>query len=108
MSRYQPKNGPNSWQDQAEKGNLWIYLLPYIEQDNTFRLSALTNPRNPSIDDGATAANSFASKEVKIYLCPSDDSNKPAATWGNGWVVSNYVANHDAFHNPNDGVWMSA
>src|SRR4051812_42202719 len=54
MSRYMPKNGPNTWQDQAEKGNLWIYLLPYIEQDAVYRLSPLTNPRNPSIDDGST------------------------------------------------------
>ena len=23
-------------------------------------------------------------------------------------MVGNYVANHDAFHNPNDGGWMSA
>jgi len=108
MSRYMPKNGPNAWQDQAEKGNLWVHLLPYIEQDNVYRLSPLVNPRNPSIDDGSTAANALGSKVIKAYLCPSDASNQPNATWGNGWVVANYVANHDAFHNPNDGGWMSA
>jgi len=107
MSRYMPKNGPNSWQDQAEKGNLWIYILPYLEQDNVYRLSPLVNPRNPSIDDGSTAANALGSHVIKTYLCPSDSSNQPNATWGNGWVVSNYVANHDAFHNPNDGGWMT-
>jgi prepilin-type N-terminal cleavage/methylation domain-containing protein len=106
MSRYMPRSGPNAWQDQAEKGNLWIYLLPYIEQDNVYRLSPLVNPRNPSIDDGGTAPNSVASKTINIYLCPSDASAQPAATWTNGWVVSNYVANHDAFHNPGDGGWM--
>jgi prepilin-type N-terminal cleavage/methylation domain-containing protein len=108
MSRYMPRSGGNSWQDQAEKGNLWIYILPHLEQDNVARLSQLNNPRNPSIDDGATAANSIASKTINVYLCPSDPSNRPAATWTNGWVISNYVANHDAFHNPSDGGWMSA
>ena len=92
--------------DPHEKGNLWIYLLPYIEQDNIYRLSPGPSPRAPSIDNGATAPNSIASKTINLYLCPSDASNKPAATWTNGWVVSNYVANHDAFHNPNDGGWM--
>jgi prepilin-type N-terminal cleavage/methylation domain-containing protein len=108
MSRYAAKNGPNAWQDQAEKGNLWIWLLPYIEQDNVFKLSPLVNPRNPSIDDGSTAANALGSHIIKQYLCPSDSSNEPNATWTNGWVVANYVANHDAFHNPTDGGWMSA
>jgi prepilin-type N-terminal cleavage/methylation domain-containing protein len=108
MSRYMPKSGPNTWQDQAEKGNLWIYLLPYIEQDNVYKLSTLVNPRNPSIDDGATAAAALGSKVIKTYLCPSDATNSPNATWTNGWVVANYVANHDAFHNPMDGGWMSA
>jgi prepilin-type N-terminal cleavage/methylation domain-containing protein/prepilin-type processing-associated H-X9-DG protein len=91
---------------QGERGNLWIYLLPYIEQDNVFRLSPLQSPRNPSVDTGNV--NSVANKEIKTYLCPSDPTNQPSAMWTNGWVVGNYVANHDAFHNPNDGGWMSA
>ena len=109
MSRYDgTRTGGNTAQAQGERGNLWIYLLPYIEQDNIYKLSPLQSPRNPSIDDGATAPNSLGAKEIKTYLCPSDPTNQPAATWTNGWVVGNYVANHDAFHNPNDGGWMSA
>jgi len=102
------KRGGIPSQDQAEKGNLWVHLLPYIEQDNVYKLSELHNPRNPSIDDGSTAAQALGSHVIKTYLCPSDGTNLPAATWTNGWVVANYVANHDAFHNPNDGGWMSA
>jgi len=108
MSRYDgARTGANSWQAQGERSNLWISLLPHIEQDNVYRLSALQSPRNPSIDDGATAANSLGSKTIKTYQCPSDPSNQPSETWANGWVVANYVANHDAFHNPDDGGWMS-
>jgi prepilin-type processing-associated H-X9-DG protein len=95
---------------QGERGNLWIYLLPYIEQDNVAKLSVLHSPRNPSIDNSAglnEAVNSIASKTIPTYLCPSDASNQPTALWSDGWTVGNYVANHDAFHNPNDGGWMS-
>src|SRR5262249_45576974 len=49
----------------------------------------------------------LASKVIKTYLCPSDATNDPPETWTNGWVVSNYIGNHDAFHNPRDGGWMS-
>jgi prepilin-type N-terminal cleavage/methylation domain-containing protein/prepilin-type processing-associated H-X9-DG protein len=106
MSRCGSPN--NDCADPFEKGNLWIYLLPYIEQENVYKLSPPPgpSPRSPSIDNGATAMNSLASKIIKTYLCPSDPNNEPAPTWTNGWVVSNYVANHDAFHNPNDGGWM--
>jgi len=107
MCRYDgSKTGGVASDPQGERGNLWIYLLPYIEQDNIAKLSVLNSPRNPSIDTGNV--NSIAGKEIKIYLCPSDGSNKPSALWANGWVVGNYVANHDAFHNPNDGGTLSA
>ncbi len=109
MSRFdRAQTGPLTNQAQGERSNLWIHLLPHIEQDNVAKLSFLNSPRNPSIDDGSTAPNSIASKAIKTYLCPSDPSNQPSATWNNGWQVSNYVANHDAFHNPEDGGWMSA
>jgi prepilin-type N-terminal cleavage/methylation domain-containing protein/prepilin-type processing-associated H-X9-DG protein len=106
MCRYDgTKTSPSTGTDVGEKGNLFIYLLPYIEQDNIAKLSVLNSPRNPSVDTGDLR--SIANKEVKIYLCPSDATNKPTALWTNGWVVGNYVANHDAFHNPNDGGTLS-
>jgi prepilin-type N-terminal cleavage/methylation domain-containing protein len=109
MSRYDgTRTGAVPSQAQGERGNLWIYILPFIEQDNIYKLSDLQSPRNPSIDDGATAANSLASKTIQTYLCPSDPSTEPPPTWTNGWVVASYAANHDAFHNPQDGGWMSA
>ena len=42
MSRYDgPRTGAIPSQAQGETVNLWIYLLPYIEQDNVYKLSAL-------------------------------------------------------------------
>jgi prepilin-type N-terminal cleavage/methylation domain-containing protein len=108
LSRYDgSRMGGVPSQAQGERGNLWIYILPYIEQEAVYKLSDLPSPRNPSIDDPATAPRSLGSKVIKTYLCPSDATNDPPETWTDGWVVSNYVANHDAFHNPNDGGWMS-
>ena len=102
MSRYTPASGARP----EEKGNLWIYLLPHIEQDNIYKLSPGPSPRAPAVDSGDPL--SIANKTINTYLCPSDSSNQPSATWTNGWVISNYVANHDAFHNPADGGNMSA
>jgi prepilin-type N-terminal cleavage/methylation domain-containing protein/prepilin-type processing-associated H-X9-DG protein len=81
-------------------------LLPFIEQDAVFRLSPAQDVKNPNIDDAATAANSPASKVIKTYLCPSEDSNTDPATWTNGWVVGNYAANQEVFgeQNPNPAL----
>jgi prepilin-type N-terminal cleavage/methylation domain-containing protein/prepilin-type processing-associated H-X9-DG protein len=106
MSRY--TSAALTGTGHEEKGNLWYYILPYLEQDNVYNLSPWRNVRDPAIDDGNTAMYAFGSKVIKTYLCPSDATNVPAPTWTNGWVVGNYVANHDAFHNPSDGGWMSA
>src|SRR5262245_38504872 len=106
MSRW-ASDTPAAATGTEERANLWYYLLPYIEQEAVYKMSPFKNVRNPSIDNAATAMNAYGAQIIKIYLCPSDPSNTPAATWTNGWVVGNYVANHDAFHNPNDGGWMS-
>jgi prepilin-type processing-associated H-X9-DG protein len=105
MSRY--SNSAQSGTGREERGNLWYYILPQLEQDSIYRMSPYRSVRDPSIDDASTAANAYGSKEMKMYICPSDSSNQPTSTWSNGWVVANYVANHDAFHNPTDGGWMS-
>jgi len=111
MSRYDgSKTGPNFFDDQGQRENLWVAILPYIERTDLYNMSYLHSPRNPSIDNSSgnyTANNSFASKTVKTYLCPSDPTQQPIQQWTDGWVVGNYVANHDAFHNPTDGGWMS-
>ena len=88
MSRY-TNNGvvTIAGQDPGEKSNLWISLLPFIEQDNIYKQSNGPNPRNPSIDDATTAPRALGSKVINIYLCPSDANNKPNATWTNGWEI---------------------
>jgi len=105
--KFPPMGRANPGAPDTPRSNLWISLLPYVEQDNVYKMSPGPSPRVPSIDDPATAANSLASKTINVYLCPSDPTRDPVNQWTNGWVVGNYVANHDAFHNPTDGGWMS-
>ncbi len=73
-------------------GNWAIYILPYIEQENLFRLYN----DNLSNEDPANAAVRVA--RVKIYECPSDLNagrvEKPASGPGSGldYVHSSYRA----------------
>jgi prepilin-type N-terminal cleavage/methylation domain-containing protein/prepilin-type processing-associated H-X9-DG protein len=88
-------------------GSLFYFLLPYIEQDNLFKLGAApgdnTGSAQPDAYWGSAATpawnslNTPGANAVKTYMCPSDPNNVPAATWTNGWVVGNYAYNHDAF-----------
>jgi len=96
-------------------GTLFYWLLPYIEQDNVYKLGNLpgdnTGDPQPDAYWGSAATPQFgslntpAANTIKSYLCPSDANNQPAPTWTNGWVVGNYAYNHDAFGNANDGGW---
>ncbi len=69
-------------------------LLPYIEQDNIFKLidfNVLWNdPKNaPALG-----------MVVPIYLCPSD----PVRTTPPGWAGTNYEPNEGSTMNPNNGA----
>lgn len=100
LVRYKPAAINNGYE---EKNNVWISLLPFIEQANVYKLSPGPDPRVPSIDDAATAANSLGSKVIQTYLCPTDPTTEPPPTWTNGWVVSSYAANYDAWSSLQDG-----
>ncbi len=89
-------------------GTLFYFVLPYIEQKAIFEmgnLPAATSNHKPNAygDNFANASVTAGANIITTYLCPSDDNNKPAPTWTNGWVVGNYAYNHDAFGNPTDG-----
>ncbi len=59
---------------------VFVYLLPYIEQDNTYRLLRQDLPSdylNPSVVYppwwNYASANTAAQTRIRTYLCPSDD-----------------------------------
>jgi prepilin-type N-terminal cleavage/methylation domain-containing protein/prepilin-type processing-associated H-X9-DG protein len=78
-------------------GNVFYFLLPYLEQDNVYNLHsnqyAWTYLGEP--DPGP-----IVSSTIKIYLCPSDPGNEPVQMWSGGWAAGNYVANYQVFANP--------
>jgi prepilin-type N-terminal cleavage/methylation domain-containing protein len=94
-----PASGPfPSSASNGANGNVFYWLLPFIEQDNLYKLH-----QNPSyawrlgneVDPGP-----IVSATVKTYLCPSDAKNQPVQMWSGGWAGGNYVANYQVFGNP--------
>jgi prepilin-type N-terminal cleavage/methylation domain-containing protein/prepilin-type processing-associated H-X9-DG protein len=79
------------------RGNIFYWLLPYIEQDNIYNLHptyyAWTQP-------GETDPGPIVQQTIKAYLCPSDGTNEPVQMWTNGWAAGNYVANWQVFADP--------
>jgi prepilin-type N-terminal cleavage/methylation domain-containing protein/prepilin-type processing-associated H-X9-DG protein len=103
---------PAGYADQSAKGgtgSLFYFILPYMEQDNIFKLGAVppinTNPQPDAYWGNFADMRTPAANTIKTYLCPSDATNQPTPTWTNGWVVGNYAYNHDAFNNPGDPWW---
>jgi prepilin-type N-terminal cleavage/methylation domain-containing protein len=81
----------------GNNGNLFYWLLPYIEQDNVYKLHptaySWTMP-------GETDPGPIVNQKIKTYLCPSDPNNDPVQMWSGGWAAGNYVANYQVFANP--------
>jgi prepilin-type N-terminal cleavage/methylation domain-containing protein len=79
------------------QGGILVTLLPFIEQDNLFKI-AVTNPANTwdGTPTGAPAPNDrVRSTLVKTYQCPGDFtiSGGWSATAVNSWMGSSYAAN---------------
>jgi prepilin-type N-terminal cleavage/methylation domain-containing protein len=92
-------------------GSLFYFLLPYLEQDNVYRLGTQspinTNPQPDAYWDNFNSMRTPAANTIKIYLCPSDSTVQPAATWTNGWVVGCYAENNEVFGDPNWAGWAN-
>jgi prepilin-type N-terminal cleavage/methylation domain-containing protein len=84
------------------QGSIFYFLLPYIEQDNIFKLGGANQD---AYVGGFASLATPAANTIKTYLCPSDPTNQPAATWTNGWVVGNYADNNEVFGDPNWAGW---
>jgi prepilin-type N-terminal cleavage/methylation domain-containing protein len=88
-------------------GSLFYFILPYMEQNNIYILGNM-NVANNAPDAYAAGFSSLATpaaNTIKTYLCPSDPTTDPPATWTNGWVVGSYADNNEAFGN-SDGAYI--
>jgi prepilin-type N-terminal cleavage/methylation domain-containing protein len=95
-----PMSGPDvgsTSNGYNNNGNVFYWLLPYIEQDNIYKLHpsaySWTMP-------GETDPGPIVNQTIKTYLCPSDPSHNPIQMWTGGWAAGNYVANWQVFANP--------
>jgi prepilin-type N-terminal cleavage/methylation domain-containing protein len=84
------------------QGSLFYFLLPYVEQDNIFKLGG--NNQDAYVGGFASLATP-AANTVKGYLCPSDPTTLPTPTWTNGWVVGCYADNNEVFGDPTAPGW---
>jgi prepilin-type N-terminal cleavage/methylation domain-containing protein/prepilin-type processing-associated H-X9-DG protein len=94
-------------------GSLFYFILPYMEQDNIYKLGTFppnpnTNPQPDAYWGNFASMQTPAANTIKTYLCPSDPTNLPTPTWTNGWVVGDYADNNEVFGDPANAGWASA
>jgi prepilin-type N-terminal cleavage/methylation domain-containing protein len=84
----------------STQASFFYYLLPYIEQDNIFRNGVVNGQPNIFVTqpDGMVTY----AEIIKLFLCPVDPKNDPPYPWAGGWAFTNYVANWQAFANPDN------
>jgi prepilin-type N-terminal cleavage/methylation domain-containing protein len=87
------------------RANLFVYLLPYIEQDNIYKYGNLPgggyeayDPNGMGVDFGTPG--NLASQTIKTYICPSDPNTIPGQMWTNGWACGCYAFNEQVFGSP--------
>src|SRR5262249_19570732 len=99
-----PGSGPFPGTSNGSNGNLFYWLLPFIEQDNLFKLHQ--TPSYAWRTGAETDPGPIVSATVKTYLCPSDGGNIPVQMWTGGWAAGNYVFNWQIW--APDGDWAAA
>jgi prepilin-type N-terminal cleavage/methylation domain-containing protein len=95
-----PMSGPfpPGASSSGANGNVFYWLLPFVEQQNIFNLHS--NPSYSWTEAGETDPGPIVNQTMKLYLCPSDGTNQPVQMWSGGWATGNYVANYQVFANP--------
>jgi prepilin-type N-terminal cleavage/methylation domain-containing protein len=86
---------------------LFTYLLPYIEQDNIYKIGYMAGGgyNFNNLDVNAGTPGNLESQTIKTYLCPSDPNTTPVQTWTNGWAVGCYAGNQYVFGVSSSGGW---
>jgi prepilin-type N-terminal cleavage/methylation domain-containing protein len=77
-------------------GSLLYFLLPYIEQDNVYKV-----PQTAAMNAGGTNwvgwNNGNAATPIKTFICPSDPSIPASGITDVGWAGSSYGGNTQVF-----------
>src|SRR5438876_3991617 len=93
LGRYPPNGVYPKGGTQADSYSALARLLPYVEQDNLYKLVDLSAPANTQ--------NAVTSQRIAIYLCPSETRDRaklPTTPTG----ITRYPLNYAA----NEGSWL--
>jgi prepilin-type N-terminal cleavage/methylation domain-containing protein len=96
--RLPPLSG--SFQGPNSNGNVFYWLLPYLEQDPLYRVHSdyYSWREGAEVDPGP-----IVSQPIKILSCPSDPNYGTGQAWGGGWAYGSYAANYQVFGAPDQG-----
>jgi prepilin-type N-terminal cleavage/methylation domain-containing protein len=105
--RLPPMSGP--FLGAGSNGNYYYWLLPFIEQDNLFKLGTRQGANYYSWTlPGEADPGPIVSTPIKTFACPSDPNYGNGQAWGGGWSFGSYAGNYQVFGKPNDGSWDGA
>src|SRR5262249_43210517 len=79
-------------------GAATVFLLPYIEQDNMWKLMMITSSTpNAYVPSYPPSPNQANQKVVPTYSCPTDPGMRDGIQEGSGLGGTSYVANGQLF-----------
>src|SRR5947207_643017 len=95
QGRLPPMSG--SMAGPQSNGNVFYWLLPFIEQDNLYKMPRAPGYTNyswyiPGYDPGDPGP--VVSTPVKVFRCPVDPTYGSGQAWGGGWSFGCYAANY--------------
>jgi prepilin-type N-terminal cleavage/methylation domain-containing protein/prepilin-type processing-associated H-X9-DG protein len=93
VGRFPPNGVYPAKATQADSYSALARLLPYVEQDNLYKLVDLTAPAN--------VQNAVTSQRIAIYLCPSETKDRAKLPTGSQ-TITRYPLNYAA----NEGSWL--
>jgi prepilin-type N-terminal cleavage/methylation domain-containing protein/prepilin-type processing-associated H-X9-DG protein len=85
-------------------GNVFYWLLPFMEQDNLHKLGTRSNANYFSwVLPGEGDPGPIVREPLKVLKCPSDGNYGDGQAWGGGWAFGCYAANYQVFGKPEAG-----
>jgi prepilin-type N-terminal cleavage/methylation domain-containing protein len=84
----------------AYEGGIFLTLLPYIEQDNLYKIATTVTPAPTNTwDPVVTGSSRVRQQPIKIYQCPSDITMAGgfASNFPGQWAGTSYSANYQVF-----------
>jgi prepilin-type N-terminal cleavage/methylation domain-containing protein len=92
--------------NRTQGGNVFYFLLPFVEQDNVYRFGTRRGANNWSWvlpDEGDPGP--IVNQPLKVLKCPADANYGGGQAWDGGWAFGCYGANYQVFGNPEAGDW---